>query len=93
MIGATEILCQPSQAVIDGSGYQDDVSTELLTHDLVCLDCGERYEVRALGAVPDELKVCPACGSTHARETFESFLRNGRATFRPYDPEVDCGFG
>lgn len=62
-------------------------------HDLVCLDCGERYEVQSLGPVPDDLKMCPACGSAHARETFESFLRNGQATFKPYDPEVDCGFG
>lgn len=62
-------------------------------HDLVCLTCGERYEVSAVRAVADDQKVCPACGSAVARETFESYLRNAKGTVRPYDPEVDCGFG
>jgi putative FmdB family regulatory protein len=53
--------------------------------DLVCRDCGHRFEVVTRAAIRGKQKRCPECGSMNVRQTIASFLRNGSLT------DASCG--
>ena len=62
--------------------------------DLVCLDCKRAFTVLTRTAIRDKQKVCPECGSTHVRQTFTSFLRNGALSDPACGaPQRSSGFG
>jgi hypothetical protein len=56
----------------------------MATLDLICLECGEHFEKELADALESCGVPCPACRSTHVRQTFESYLRNALAR-----PKVD----
>jgi len=45
--------------------------------DLVCRDCGHRFEVVTRVAIREKQKRCPECRSQNVRQTVASYLRNG----------------
>jgi putative FmdB family regulatory protein len=45
--------------------------------DLVCRDCGHRFEVVTRVAIRQKQKRCPECRSQNVRQAFASYLRNG----------------
>ena len=45
--------------------------------DLVCRDCGHRFEVVTRVAIRQKQKRCPECESQNVRQAFASYLRNG----------------
>ena len=49
----------------------------MATFDLICRDCGHRFEVVTRVAIRDKQKRCPECRSQNVRQTFAGFLRNG----------------
>ncbi len=66
----------------------------LTTYDFSCLECGEHFAVD-LADEPESGRIpCPACRSTHVRQTFASYLRNALAGPRPDLEELrNCHFG
>lgn len=45
-------------------------------YDFVCDDCGQAFEVFAIGFIKPEQRACPECGSQEVRQKFSSFLRS-----------------
>ena len=45
--------------------------------DLICRDCGHRFQLATGGAIRKKQKHCPECRSKNIRQTFGSFLQNG----------------
>jgi putative FmdB family regulatory protein len=48
----------------------------MATYDLVCLQCGNDFEVFVPGFIKDEDRQCPACGSFKTRQKYSAFLTN-----------------
>ena len=45
--------------------------------DLICKDCGHRFQLVTGGAIREKQKRCKECGSENLRQTFSSYLQNG----------------
>ena len=45
--------------------------------DLICKECGHRFQLVTGGAIRKKQKRCKACGSQNIRQTFSSYLQNG----------------
>ena len=45
--------------------------------DLVCKDCGYKFEVLTRAAIRKKQKQCPECASTNIRQTLGSYFQNG----------------
>lgn len=45
--------------------------------DLICKDCGKRFQLVTGGAIKKQQKRCAGCGSENIRQTFTSYLQNG----------------
>ncbi len=45
--------------------------------DLICRDCGHRFQLVTGGAIRTKQRRCRACGSRNIRQTFSSYLQNG----------------
>ena len=54
--------------------------------DLICKDCGHKFELVTGGAIRKNQKHCEECGSENIRQTFASFLQNG-----PLEPDLRRG--
>ena len=62
--------------------------------DLVCRDCGHRFEVVTRVAIRERQKRCPECKSQNVRQTFAGFLRNGSLKDASCGaPQRSCGYG
>jgi DNA-directed RNA polymerase subunit RPC12/RpoP len=73
------------------SGYPARVAI----FDFICLDCGEAFMLDMPEAPEAGSARCPHCDSGHARQTFESYLRNALGTRREadFDELRSCHFG
>lgn len=67
----------------------------MATYDLICLDCGNAFELFVQGFMKDEDGQCPACGSFKVRQKFAPFLSNigGSASSGGCDAPASSGFG
>ena len=45
--------------------------------DLICKDCGHRFEVVTRGVIGKKHKRCPSCASANIRQTLGSYVQNG----------------
>lgn len=45
--------------------------------DLICRDCGHRFQLVTGGALRNKQKRCRVCASTNIRQTLASYLQNG----------------
>ena len=45
--------------------------------DLICKDCGHRFELVTGGAIREKQKRCKECDSENIRQSFCSYLQNG----------------
>jgi putative FmdB family regulatory protein len=45
--------------------------------DLICKDCGHRFQLVTGGAIREKQKRCKECASENIRQTFSSYLQNG----------------
>jgi putative FmdB family regulatory protein len=44
------------------------------TYDMICSECGHKFEVFRIGFIRPEDKVCPECGTRNVKQELTGFL-------------------